>query len=369
MSIKNKLKTQKKEFFMDKLEKEINDFLNNELLSTKGLSNDVYDERCFIEDSLSRIFLRRFRKYATTQAVKDFVKDRLTNIVNKSLPLRFVPSFGGYKHWWSPTYPKTDWAEVFNVKFLLEYLAPIYNSYKKEVSIEYESEEVILAELNNIPQDGLDAYTESFRDLLRVYQIIVGKRVGLSLVLAREQYAEKNYTKEMLLKRIEQMMPDYYDRFDGYEEDDRKKRLAKVKTNFKINGVKDYSNLNEEELNGLYRWSRVFNEAFLDADYEVRGESFFDDESTIPLLFSFGLGPGGEAWPHIGSSSSSMVDFWAGMGILEKRENGAIVPRIISKTQYDLIKDNLIRVDVKTKLSGNNANYDYIYVYKGTLVF
>ena len=119
----------------------------------------------------------------------------------------------------------------------------------------------------------------------------------------------------------------------------------------------------------LYIWSRVFNEAFLDADYEVRGESFFDDESTIPLLFSFGLGPGGEAWPHIGSSSSSMVDFWAGMGILEKRENGTIIPRIISKTQYDLIKNDLVRVSLKTKLSGISANYDYIDVYVGTLIF
>lgn len=355
---------------MNSLENEINDFLNNELLSTKGLTNDIYNEESFIDDSLSRIFLRRYRKYATTQEVKDFVKERLTNIVSKSLPLRFVPSFGGYKHWWSPTYPKTDWAEVFNIKFLLEYLAPIYNSYKKNiVSIEYESEEVILAELNNIPQSGLDAYTIAFRAVLNVFQDIIGDKVQLSLVLAREQYAEVGFTKDMLLKRINEMMPEYYARFDSYEEDDKQRRLAKVKTNFKIDGVEDFTHLTERELNEKFRWSRVFNEAFLDADYQVRGKSFFDDASTIPLLFSFGLGPGGEAWPHIGSSSSSMVDFWAGMGILEKRDNGAIVPRIISRNQYELIKNNLQEIKVTTKLSGKNRNYDYIYVYNGTLVF
>ncbi len=355
---------------MSDFEKTVNSFLNEELLSTKGLSNDCWDKHEFVDQALSRLFLRRFRKYATTQGVKTFVHDRLVNIVLKSLPLRFVPSFGGYKHWWCPTYPKTDWAEVFNIKFLLEYLAPIFNSYTtNRVSIEYESEEVILAELNNISQDGLDEYTKSFREALSVFQSIIGGKVDLSLVLAREQYEEMGFSKGKLLKRIEEMMPEYYARFDAYEEEDKKRRIAKVKSNYKLDGVKDCTGLSETEKYRLYRESRVLNEAFLDADYEIRGASFFDDESTIPLLFSFGLGPGGESWPHIGSSSSSMVDFWAGMGILEKRDNGMIVPRIISRSQYEMIKNALRSVPVQSKMSGANSNYDSILVYNGTLVF
>lgn len=355
---------------MSTLEIEINKFINDELLSTRGISNDIIGPGQQKEKFLERIFLRRYRKYATTQEVRDFVESRLSGIIDKKLPMTFVPSFGGYKHWWSPTYPATDWAEVFNVKFMLEFLAPIYNSYTDNVvSIAYESEEVILAELNNIPQKGLDIYTETFREVLSVFQNIIGKRPQLSLVLAREQYEELGYSKEKLLARIREMLPDYEKRFDAYEEEDKQRRIAKVKTNFKLDGVIDYTHCTESEVYELYRASRILNETFLDADFEFRGESFFDDESTIPLLFTFGLGPGGEAWPHIGSSSSSMVDFWAGMGILEKRENGKIVPRIISKTQYDIIKDKLIKVPVKSKLSGQNKNYNYIYVYDGTLLF
>lgn len=355
---------------MERLIQEINDYLNNELISMRGISNDIYEKNNLVEKAVNRIFLRRYRKYATTQDVKDFVMNRLNNIVSKSLPMVFVPSFGGYKHWWCPTYPKVDWAEVFNVKFLLEYLAPIFNSYKaNKVAIKYESEEVILSELNNIPQNGLDVYTHSFKDLLNIFQIIIGDRVELSLVLAREQYKEMGFSKEKLLARIDEMMPEYYARFDSYSDEDKKRRIEKAKTNFKLDGVRDYSNISEKERESLYKWSRVFNEAFLDADYEIRGETFFDDESTIPLLFSFGLGPGGEAWPHIGSSASSMVDFWAGIGILEKRENGSIIPRIISRTQYELIKDKLISIPTRTSLSGQNENYDNIQVYLGTLVF
>lgn len=355
---------------MNNLEKEINMYINEELLSTKGISNEIIPMGQQKEKFLERIFLRRYRKYATTQSVRDFVEQRLAGIIDGGLPMTFVPSFGGYKHWWSPTYPTTDWAEVFNIKFLLEYLAPIYNSYvQNEVSISYESEEVILAELNNIPQSGLDAYTKAFREVLRVFQTIIGKKPSLSLVLAREQYEQVGFSKEKLLARISEMLPDYYRRFDSYDAEDQMRRIAKVQTNFRLDGVKDYTHCSEAEVQKLYKASRVLNEAFLDADYEVRGESFFDDASTIPLLFTFGLGPGGEAWPHIGSSASSMVDFWAGMGILEKRENGKIVPRIISKTQYDIIKSELIKVPVTSALTGENANYDYIYVYNGTLVF
>lgn len=355
---------------MNPLEYEINTYINTQLLSRKGLSKVVIAEDNQKEQFLNRLFLRKYRKYATTQEVRDFVKSRLDEIIDNKLPMRFVPSFGGYKHWWCPTYPKTDWAEVFNVKFLLEYLAPIYNSYiGNDVCITYESEEVILAELNNIPQSGLDEYTKSFRDLLMIFQQFVGPSPKLSLVLAREQYNEAGFSKEWLLKRITEMMPDYTARFNSYEPEDQKRRIAKVRTNFKIDGVVDYTKATPEEISALYKHSRILNETFLDADFEIRGEAFFDDPSTIPLLFTFGLGPGGEAWPHIGSSSSSMVDFWAGMGIIEKRDNGALVPRIISRSQYELIKDSLVNVPVTSQLTGSNQNYDSIMVYEGTLIF
>ena len=346
----------------------VNKFINESLISQRGLSTEEYDKSELKEKIFKRIFTRRYRKYATTEAVHEYVRTRLDGIIDNQLPMDFVPSFGGYKHWWCPTSPSTDWAEVFNVKFLLEYLAPIYNSYDR-VSIKYESEEVILAELNNIDQAGLDEYTRSFREVLKRFQGIIGNRTNLSLVLAREQYAEVGFSKEKLLKRIDEMIPEYTERFDSYDIEDQKRRIEKVRTNFKLKGVIDYSDQSEEQKYALYKKSRVLNEAFLDADYEIRGESFFDAETTIPLLFSFGLGPGGEAWPHIGSSSSSMVDFWAGMGILEIRSENSIVPRIISRTQYEMIKDELVEVPVDSIMSEISNNYKSILVYQGTLVF
>lgn len=342
----------------------INDYINNKLLGVQTLPTELNGLM------IDRLFAKKFRKYAIAPDVKENVNSKLNNIIDKKLPLTFVPSFGGYKHWWCPTYPTIDWAEIFNMKFMLEYLSPIFSNYNEnKTTIEYESEEIILSELNNVPQSGLDEYTKTFREACSFFNQKLNGKVELKLSLAREQYKDYNFDKQKLLHRIKEMLPEYTKRFDNYDEEDKVRRLKKAETNFKLNGVVDYSFYSDEQKAELYKQSRILNEAFLDADYEVRGNDFFEKETNIPLLFSFGLGPGGEAWLHIGSSKSSMTDFWAGMGILELRENGEIVERILSRNQYNEIKDNLVKIKVDSPLSKICDNFKYIYVYEGQLSF
>ena len=135
----------------------VNDYINNKLLKVDNLPTELNGTM------IDRLFAKKFRKYSIAPDVKINVSEKLENIIKKKLPLTFVPSFGGYKHWWCPTYPTIDWAEIFNMKFMLEYLSPIYRNYTDNTTtIEYESEEIILSELNNVPQSGLDEYTIPF---------------------------------------------------------------------------------------------------------------------------------------------------------------------------------------------------------------
>lgn len=136
----------------------VNDYINNKLLNVNELPTELNGSM------IDRLFAKKFRKYSIAPEVKESVSDKLNYIIANKMPLNFVPSFGGYKHWWSPTYPSIDWAEIFNMKFMLEYLSPIFKNYKdNKTTIEYESEEIILSELNNVPQSGLDEYTRTFR--------------------------------------------------------------------------------------------------------------------------------------------------------------------------------------------------------------
>lgn len=105
------------------MQKLVNDYINNKLLKVDNLPTELNGTM------VDRLFAKKFRKYSIAPDVKTNVSEKLANIIEKQLPLTFVPSFGGYKHWWCPTYPTIDWAEIFNMKFILEYLSPIYNNY------------------------------------------------------------------------------------------------------------------------------------------------------------------------------------------------------------------------------------------------
>jgi hypothetical protein len=340
----------------------VNNYINNKLLKVDNLQTELNGTM------IDRLFAKKFRKYSIAPDVKVSVSEKLSNIIVKKLPLTFVPSFGGYKHWWCPTYPTIDWAEIFNMKFMIEYLSPIFSNYQdNKTTIEYESEEIILSELNNVPQAGLDEYTKTFRLACDYFNKILNDKVELKLSLAREQYKDYDFDKEKLLNRINEMLPEYAERFESYDEEDKQRRIQKARTNFKLDGVADYTNLSDEEKEELYKKSRILNETFLDADFEVRGNDFFEKENNIPLLFSFGLGPGGEAWLHIGSSHSSMTDFWAGTGILELRDDGSVVERILSRNQYESIKDELEDVEIESPISNICESLKHIKIYKGTL--
>lgn len=63
-----------------------------------------------------------------------------------------------------------------------------------------------------------------------------------------------------------------------------------------------------------------------------------------------------------------MVDFWAGMGILEVRED-KIIEKTISQKQFEQIKDKLVKVNLNNNLTNISSNYSWIYVYEGKLPF
>ena len=77
----------------------VDEYINKKLLNVNDLPKELNGTM------IDRLFAKKFRKYAIAPDVRENVSAKLDNIFAKKLPLTFVPSFGGYKHWWSPTYP------------------------------------------------------------------------------------------------------------------------------------------------------------------------------------------------------------------------------------------------------------------------
>ena len=107
------------------------------------------------------------------------------------------------------------------------------------------------------------------------------------------------------------------------------------------------------------------------AYYKIEGQSeFLSDylygDGHICICFSFGLSHDNiDNDLTLGSTYSSIVDYWIGRGILEKHSE-KFIPRIVSKEQYELIKEKL-------SIYSTNLiplkNFKDIEVYDGTLSF
>lgn len=348
---------------MDNLEKKVNEYINNNLLNFNNFPEISLDKENFKLEVLRRLFLKRYSKKAQFDAAKEYTETKLDNILKDNLPFIFCFCFGGYKHFWSPTYPEPDWAEIFTIKFLMEYILPIAKSYDYGVNLEFESEEVAISDMNNVPQKGLDKYNKIFRELLDYINKKTNEPINLNLVLAKDFY-----DKEELLFKMNDYIKEVEDRFEKLDEEEKIIRLRRAETNINWDGIKDLTKLNETERKKVIYDSRILNEAFLDIDYELRGKEYFEKENLIPLLGTFGYGAGGELWLHVASNKTSVVDFWTGIGILEVREN-EILERTLSEKQFNNIKDQLKKVKIISDLEKLSNNYSWIYVYEGALNF
>ena len=348
---------------MNELETKVNEYINNTLLNFNNFPEKSLDKEDFKQEVLRRLFLKKYSKKAQFDAAKEYTETKLDNILRDHLPFIFCFCFGGYKHFWSPTYPEPDWAEIFTIKFLMEYILPIARSYDYGVNLEFESEEVAISDMNNVPQEGLDKYNKVFKELLKYINEKNSEPITLSLVLAKDFY-----DKQELLSKMNDYIKEVEDRFEKLSEEEKVIRLRRAETNIKWDGIRALTHLSKAEKEKVIYNSRILNEAFLDIDYELRGKEYFEKENLIPLLGTFGYGAGGEFWLHVASNKSSVVDFWTGIGILEIREN-EILERTLSEKQFNSIKDKLVKVKINSELEKYSSNYSWIYVYEGILNF
>lgn len=348
---------------MSELEIKVNHYINEQLLNFNNIETNDLEGNTLKEQILNRLFSRKWSRKAQFEEAKKYTEEKVENILNDDLDFIFCYCFGGYKHFWTPTYPEPDWAEIFTIKYLIEYVLPIAQTQNKKVKIEFESEEVALTYMNNTPQEGMDKYNETFKKIINYINNKTDYPIDLNFVLARDFY-----NKEELLNKMYNYLPEVQERFNNLDEKEKEVRLKRAETNIMWNGKENLTNLSDEEKRNFIYNSRTLNEAYLDIDYELRGKEYFEKENLIPLLGSFGLGAGGELWLHLASNKSSLVDFWAGMGILEIRDS-KIIEKTISKKQFEQIKGKLKKVKLNNDLEKISDNYSWIYVHEGKLPF
>lgn len=343
---------------------EVQDYFKN-LLRFPQYSESTEDQKLIKSEGMAhfitgKLLRKKFRKAKVADNTREDVQKKVELSIKEKKPLYLIICFGGYKHFWNPSHPEVDWAELFNLRFMSEYVAPILMVHPPGVILDYESEDVIIPLIDNYPEMASDSYAESFRNLLKFYVRNIPDNFKINYIRSQEQYDTPK-----LFKRINELLPKKREEWRKLSAEEKSKRLARSPNCIMWKGKEDWTKLTDKQKEEKIEESKMLNEIYYDADYEQRGK-YFEGENHIPIVLSWGKTYENSAhWLTLGSTFSSVVDFWVGRGILEKHQE-KYVPRVVSQNQYKEIKDKL--ETVKTNLVPLK-NFESIEVYNGQLNF
>lgn len=286
---------------------------------------------------VQKLLRKKFRKQKLHPDTIRDITNKISQSVKDSKPLHFVIPFGGYKHFWNPSHPYPDWAELFTLRFLTEWAAPVLVVHKPGVIIEFISEGVILPRMDNYPDDVIEQYSKGFAALIGMYKKYVPNTVDI-----RFFRVEDKYDKKKIVEEVEKLLPQSWDKWNNYSEAEKAIELKRSRRSLFWDGKEDLTKMSEQQKERRIIESRLIELAYygVEATPAFLGD-YFTRDNHIPICFSYGLSPDNtDHWLTLGSTYASAVDYWIGRGILEERSNG-FINRIVSREQYTRIKNNL----------------------------
>jgi hypothetical protein len=346
--------------------KEIDKFLNDYIFKFPDYILNSMDKKEVDFDQakwlVNKIYRKKFRKSKIDKNNFNDIYTKINHSIQENQPIHFSILFGGYKHFWNKSAPLVDWSELFNLRFMSEFVAPILATYKKGVVLDYASADVILTMMDNIPKEDLNTYAESFEKLIEEFSQIIPNNFKINYVRTGKKY-DNNY----LYNEINKKLPKSFDEWKKLTKKEQNKNIHRSKRSIMWNGEENLSRLNNDEKYSRIVKSRLIEQIFYEVEDELIGEYYYG-KNNIPLVLSWGLSDENiDHWLTLGSTFASSTDFWIGRGILECRKN-KFIPRIVSKNQYLKIEKSLD--EMKTcKMHKFGNNFSKIELFEGRLNF
>ena len=265
----------------------------------------------------------KYRKWAANQAARDRIAGAVAGAVAARKPIRFLHTMGGYKLWRMPTSPQSDWAEFFNIAYLLEYLSGIAAAYPPGASMTYYLYTLLPQRHDNLPAADVQAYVDSFTALVDSFRPYLPDNLSLSIVKDTDLYTPDEY-----YANLDEMMVLAKNRFPTFDEKWRNELLLQSRRNIKWTGAEDWSGLDDRE-----KEDRILSGAITElAGMAMRKQGEFVRDKDNILLFVKAVS--GNAFLGIGSTKSSVAKHWAGIGVLQYRKD-ELYDLVLSPTQWD----------------------------------
>ncbi len=283
-----------------------------EIIERKGIQDFV----------LAKLFSKKFRKWRIDEKCKALVEKEVDLALEEDRPIKVFFAQGSYKLWRVKSSPRSNWAEFFNLFYLISYLAPVASAYKQGVELTYYFLRVLPLMHNNLRQEDVSEYYESFKELMDKFRQYLPPNIVIKIERDIDGYSREKYDS-ILSSAMVDAKTDFY-KWPKEKQDDY---LRRAHLNIKWDGLENWMTLPEDEKQKkveqavLYEYAAT--QVILEKDKENRGVIL----STLPREDSIG----------VGSTSTSIAKHWVGEGVLEEN-NGMFYPRILSPSQYEYAK-------------------------------
>jgi len=282
------------------------------LLQHTGIEEFVY----------ARLTSKKFRKSKMDEACVERTKKAIAIQVQKSEPINVFYPQGGYKLWRFPSSPTVDWAEFFNISYVLAYVAPIAAAYKPGVKITYYMHTLLMELHDNLTTEEIQAYVASFEALLTEFRKYLPDNITVSILRDADIYSRDEYFKA--LEKGKSQAEKEYVAWNQAQKNDFA-RMARL--NIKWNGKEDWTNLSDKDKE---------EKIYLAALYEATASSNLPKVAELVkspdkiLVFT----KGNAMFIGIGSTKASIAKYWVGFGVLEK-QSLTYLPIVLTPSQYE----------------------------------
>ncbi|KKU56834.1 hypothetical protein A3H89_05390 [Candidatus Amesbacteria bacterium RIFCSPLOWO2_02_FULL_48_11] len=303
-------------------------FLSQLVKDTNKYSLTESDNKTIQREGIKKfIFYRlnstKYRAQATSEDYLQKVIDKISLSVDCREPLHITLPFGATKNPYLPTAPGIDWAEVFNIAYIREYLAPIAAAYEHGVLLDYISVAAFEERVNNIPQRDINKYDHQFTQLINLFQKYLPNNMQLSYSRVSDKIPQKE-----LIRRINIIVTRLRKSWNNQPKEVRDRKLFRAQRNCLYDPK-------AKNIETILLKSALGHDAFCSESWTTKAAPW-DEKDMIALGHSYTTG-----WAiHVRSSRGSSVNFWSGVGILAKRA-GEYIPTVYSPRQLETIKHRL----------------------------
>lgn len=303
------------------VEDSINQFVNR-LISPESyeIASHVTADNSILnvneDDIYKAITSSKFRKTKITPEAEIDIRCKIhSSVVNKGA-IHFSIPFGAYKAWRLELEFAPDWAEVFNVAYLMKYAAQIIKVYPYGVHFHYTYQGGIMYCISDTPKEKAENYYVVFKEILSLFNNL-SEKVKFDLVDIRDLYNSKEeYYIDFLLNFLDNLV-----NWDSkYDIATRDRHFTSAMHNVYLYGSRDLANQAEYIKGKYYFFSALMTDA---VDCLSERRLYNKNSKNIQLVCV----KGPSKCINVGACETSTVHFWVGRGFL-KQNKGVLKPYI-----------------------------------------